>query len=202
MWAAAIPAVAGAASAWLSYKGQKDANDDNKKMSREQMAFQERMSNTQWQRGVADMKAAGINPMLAVSQGGASSPSGSMSTSQNTMSNVGSSAKEAAMAVQQLSNLSADTEVKKAQAANINAQIPGTAASSAFEANKMGALNDLIDIVKGFTHYNKNVATAKSSSGGWFDQIKDSALGAVSSAKSKWNDFKSWDQRRRANMSR
>jgi hypothetical protein len=65
-------------SSILGYVGQQETNQANQDIAQQQMDFQERMSNSAYQRQVADMQSAGLNPMLAYMKGGgASSPPGS-----------------------------------------------------------------------------------------------------------------------------
>lgn len=103
------------AAALLGGLGQKDTNEKNLQIAREQMGFQERMSNTGYQRAVKDMTAAGLNPMLAYQQGGATTPAGSTATMQNVLGAGVNTALQAAQTTAQIENMEAQTNKTKSE---------------------------------------------------------------------------------------
>lgn len=79
-WPYILAAAGGVASAY----GARRQQQQSQAMAREQMAFQERMSSTAFQRAAKDLEAAGLNRILALGSP-ASSPGGAMGQAQNIL---------------------------------------------------------------------------------------------------------------------
>lgn len=110
----ALPLIGGALIGGLSSLfGQSQANRAQEQQAQKQMDFQERMSDTSYQRAVQDMKLAGINPALAYAQGGASTPSGAMATPQDVIGPAVSSAMAGARMGKELDLLDAQVTTQK-----------------------------------------------------------------------------------------
>lgn len=150
----------GIASGYAGYKGQQDTNSTNLKIAKMRMDFEDEqalramkfsarqahksrkmtrhMSNTAFRRSMRDMRKAGLNPILAYQQGGASTATGQMgqgftgnsagATMENEIEPAISTAMSVARTKQELSNLrkaekllEAQEEKAKAETGNVNA---------------------------------------------------------------------------------
>lgn len=148
-----IPAIASLGAAYMGNKAQKGVNEDNVELSErgmifnaqqadinrrfnaseaaDQRSFASDMASTSYQRAVADLRASGLNPMLAYSQGGAPSPQGAAASGSAASTSgyhkmeapgiAGLNAAAQVLSLQNLgkqgANIDADTALKQAQQA-------------------------------------------------------------------------------------
>lgn len=143
-------------SGLLGMFGASKQNKAARQVAQAQMEFQERMSSTAYQRAMADMKKAGLNPMLAYKMGGASSPAGAMPNIQNELAPLASGVQSAANSALSL------------ESARLNNQIlKQNERKARYEANRLAILDKAAQ--KAADYVDEGVETA----GGVIDTVRD-----------------------------
>lgn len=98
-------------------RGQREANQNNIALQRENQAWMQMMSNTAHQRETADLRAAGLNPILTATGGaGATTPTSQPARVENEWADVSNSAVAIARAIADIEAVKANTELVKKKA--------------------------------------------------------------------------------------
>jgi flagellar biosynthesis GTPase FlhF len=165
----------------FSRSGQKSANAANLQIAREQMRFQERMSNTAYQRAAKDLQAAGLNRILALG-----SPASTPQGAKAEMSNEEAAGLAGAM-------MAADIKLRKQEAKNAKVQegvlqeqrqLIQNQANSAFETMwQQRAYNDWLKDADDLRQNVRNGARIWDSQADYQRNQADSMLGAAASGR-------------------
>lgn len=153
-------------------RAQERANKTNIRLADENRSWQERLSSTAYQRAMEDMKKAGLNPMLAYMQGGASTPSGGAAS-------VGAASKTGLADAA----LKAYTGISAAQNQSTSVQQQGAMNESSISLNSANALKSAAEAQK--IHAEIKSLGKKESEGALWKKFYDGANDLLStSAKS------------------
>lgn len=139
-WLAPIASVA---TALIGSESQEDTNNMNRdatiqgqqynaEQAERNRQFQAEQRRTQYQTAVGDLKAAGLNPMLAYQNGGAGMANGATASTPAPipMQNKMQAGLNSAAAAAQIMNVRANTELLEAQKEKTMAEVPLTTANT------------------------------------------------------------------------
>ena len=167
-------------SAALNYLGTQDTNQANREIAQQNNAWSAEQFASRYQTSVKDMQAAGLNPMLAYSQGGGSPPTAQQVQFQNPMASATQAYHQSAerdvmkQAIEksraEVSNVNADTALKRAQ--EITAGEPAklataqTAAQQQLERDAAGRANlSAVDLVRRGEGQSSTISQTKAQTG-------------------------------------
>jgi len=174
-------------SSILGYMGTQDTNQANKEIAQENNAWSAQQFATRYQTSVNDMQKAGLNPMLAYSQGGGSPPTAQQVQFQNPVASAlegyhrsverDQMRQQIDLSKAQANNVNADTAVKNAQASLIAEQTKQSSATTVAQEqiarDAEGRANlSAVDLVRRGQTQSTQIQTQEALAKTYIDQLK------------------------------